>query len=457
MLQPLVQVRGGSRLERLFPVAISFLGGAKVICPSRTYVLRISEGLDVSGGERSTIDRKNVPSINSIGLASSRMRYGNGKDDGTGTPALSHTSHGDAKTREGRTREYTGAMGEALERDKVKLYRMVFQSPRTRSLQAIRERMERMEKAYPPSMHLFNILLKSMIWLNDREGIRAILEKIRQAGLAFNLITFNLMIGYYRDQECAREAERLLWVMYKAGIKPSVYTFTTLISAFSRSDLRKCQEYWEQARTLGPDIYAYNAIIGAYAQHGDLSMADRLVEELQAVGLIANFVTYKILLEGLTKAMRLEDAMRLYERLLSDCNELRMGDYSEVARCFWRAGGRSEALRIYKDMERIFGHMDYHGIINSLNVALLQRDEGEAEKIFDRYIPSHAKKYEYALKRLIHMVEEDGTGERPALVQRMREVLDRIEPDKGNGEDGHGHGEGEGEGKDEFKIDAAAK
>lgn len=432
----------------------------KLIRPSRTYVMRISDGLDVGGTERNetTGNEETVDSSpKSTGPTPSLMKHGNSKYTSTKTFAFPpHSRPIGVKMREGRSREYTGAMGEALEKDKVKLYRMVFQSARARNPQVIQERMKQMEGAYPPSMHLYNILLKSMIWLNDREGIRTILEKIKQAGLTFNLITFNLMIGYYRDQECAREAERLLWVMCKAGITPSLYTFTTLISAFSRTDLRKCQEYWEQARSLGPDVYAYNAIIGAYVQHSDLSMADQLVEELQAVGLIANFVTYKILLEGLTKARRLDDAMRLYERLLSHCGELRIGDYSELARCFWRARGRSEALRIYQDMERIFGHMDYYGVVNSLSVALLHGgDKEEAKRIFDRYIPSHAKKYEYALKRLIRMMEEEGAGEKPVLLQCMKEILVRIESDKGEGEGGREDGKVEGEG--EAKLDTDTK
>ena len=323
--------------------------------------------------------------------------------------------------------EFTGAMGALLEREKSKLYAMVLRNPKERDIFSINQFLENLQKSFPPSMHLYNIILRAHILLNDKEGIRKVLSTIKDHGFTFNLITYNLMISYYRDRESPSEAEQLLLKMVELGIKPNQFTYTTLISAYAKTSIDKARQYFQMACKDKPDIFSYNAMIRSCIQHERYAEADELIVEMGKAGITPNYVTFKSLTEGLCSAGRIADAVKLYETTLAGKREIRIGDYSEICRWFWMARAKEQAIQVASDMETYIGHMDQYAVTRCLLQALSQDDLTSMNRLLDKYVEPSLEKYSNIIKKLVLLAQDRHNVPEP-VKERLLNLLAYTKP-----------------------------
>ena len=142
---------------------------------------------------------------------------------------------------------------------------------------------------FEPSLHLYNILLKGSIYMNDIDGIKETLSLIAKNKFAFNAVTLNLLLVYYRDLNLMEDAERLFEVIEKghsplincAG--PNLAAITTMMTGWQRKrNFDKVKYYFgkfEQYQ-IRPDEFVYNILLLSALEAKDYAYFDEVVSKL---------------------------------------------------------------------------------------------------------------------------------------------------------------------------------
>lgn len=312
-----------------------------------------------------------------------------------------NTTHAPAlDTARGRGAAAAVAADERIEAEKLVLYGMIREAAAVRSRARVEERIAGMLREIAPCMHLFNVLLRARVMLNDVRGIKETLGLIGAHGLEPNLITYNVLLNYYRNHQLVDEAERLFERMLASGVAPDRYTYTTLLAAFARIDLGRAERYFalmrsSPAKALQPDLFAYNTMIGALAHAGQMERALAACAALRAAGLHPNYVTFKILVGGLVGAGRVEEAWRVYEGSLAASPEMTLRDFAEVFGLFLArpTAHIDKAVAVLGAMRRRFGQPDPRSVVRLVACAARRGEGGFAGELFEEYVARAAREH----------------------------------------------------------------
>lgn len=202
--------------------------------------------------------------------------------------------------------------GAQIEQYKRQLYELIKQR---RDTQEINQLTRFLTNSCEPSLHIFNIILKGQLMMRNVEGIKETLLLIAKNKFAFNAVTLNLLLVYYRDLDMMEEAEKLFIAMENrkkddnplincAG--PNLAAYTTMIAGWARrGEYEKAKGYYEAIEREGliADEHATSALMSSAVASGFLEEAKKLFNSIKAKG-EPNFITMKLWLRA---CFRLED------------------------------------------------------------------------------------------------------------------------------------------------------
>ncbi|KAK3004843.1 hypothetical protein RJ639_018653 [Escallonia herrerae] len=152
---------------------------------------------------------------------------------------------------------------------------------------AVRLYREMMELGCEPNVVTYNIILKFLCESGRVREAYGVLDKMCRSGCAPNVFTYHSFFGCL---EMPMEILMMFDRMSKSGIRPRMDTYVMLMRKFGRwGFLRPVFVIWEKMEEHGvsPDEFAYNALIDALVQKGEVDMARKYDEEMLAKGLSA--------------------------------------------------------------------------------------------------------------------------------------------------------------------------
>lgn len=144
-----------------------------------------------------------------------------------------------------------------------------------------------MFQAMEPSLHLYNVLLKSYIWMNDVEGIKTTLGAIASNNFAFNAVTLNLLLVYYRDLGMMAEAEKLFEAIEQRTSPlincpgPNLAAITTMMTGWKQQgNFAKVRGFYEKLAKyeIKPDEFVVNVLLLSALESKEYAYFDRVIE-----------------------------------------------------------------------------------------------------------------------------------------------------------------------------------
>lgn len=137
----------------------------------------------------------------------------------------------------------------------------------------------------------------------------------------FNTKSFNIILnGWCNVVGSPREANRFWRLMTDQGIKLDVFSYSSIISSYSKSNrLKEVLRLFEKMKEMAidPDRKVYNAVMHALANGGHLMEALNLLKTMEDKGITPNAVTYNSLIKPLCKARKRDGAQKVFDEMLS--------------------------------------------------------------------------------------------------------------------------------------------
>jgi len=190
------------------------------------------------------------------------------------------------------------------------------------------------------------------------EHVMKVLSLMEEHGVPPDVSTFNRVISACAVNKAPPQAFKAFHAMKGRGITPDLVTYSALITCCSSvKDLDGAERVWQWLRedeTLEPDTIAYNAMIAALCNAGELERGLALLEEMNAQGVSSGLLPYDSLVslyqrQGKWEALRA--AVRVNEWMADKAMDPSAVTYGYlISRCE-RDGLWRDAVQLFEDME----------------------------------------------------------------------------------------------------------
>ncbi|PKA49910.1 Pentatricopeptide repeat-containing protein [Apostasia shenzhenica] len=236
---------------------------------------------------------------------------------------------------------------------------------------------------YPPSVVAYNVVLRNAARAGDFPLAAGLLHEMRSPSRSISPdhFTYSTLLSALSRSKLLDAALSLLPLMEEDSICPDLVLFSTLISlALKLGDHSKALALFSRLRAAGiaPDLVAYNSLLAALARAGLLRDARRLLADMDSAGIPPDTVSYSTLLAALVARRRFLEALTLFNEMRSPirrlpldlpiCNIMidaygQMDMAREADRLFWsmRQLGVSPCIVTYNTMIRVYGDAELFG------------------------------------------------------------------------------------------------
>ncbi|KAK4762293.1 hypothetical protein SAY87_030177 [Trapa incisa] len=223
-----------------------------------------------------------------------------------------------------------------------------------------------------PTIFTANAVLQALIRQSKYSDFLSLHRFITQAGLAPNVITYNLLFQTYLD--CRRPdtaMEHYKQFINDAPINPSLTTYRILIKGLvDNNRVERALELAEEmcAKGFSPDPLIYHYLMVGCAKNSDADGIFKLYEDLKEKlgGVVEDGIVYGGLMKGyFIRGMELE-AMDLYQEAVGPDSKLKMSAiaYNSILDALSKNGKFEEAISLF---DRILSE---HGPPRRLSVNL---------------------------------------------------------------------------------------
>ncbi|CAE7536298.1 unnamed protein product, partial [Symbiodinium necroappetens] len=163
---------------------------------------------------------------------------------------------------------------------------------------------------------------------------------------------YNTLLAAYRRMGRLRDGFAVLGVMQQHGIQPTVVSFGILQQACwghpdAAIEIRQLLRLME-VMEVTPDTINYNALIKAYSDTGQLTMALQVANRMREAGIIWDRFTYQYLLGAMVGSEQAELAVRLLTGMRSDGVRPRAKHYIAVFVGLAQAGFYEDSVRVFQ-------------------------------------------------------------------------------------------------------------
>jgi pentatricopeptide repeat protein len=220
-------------------------------------------------------------------------------------------------------------------------------------------RADRMQTAgIAPDVQTYNAVLSAHGAAGEVKEAEALLQGMAEAGIPADLMTYNnIMHAYAQAVDCDDvEVMEGIWGVFQrireARLSPNNVTFNIALKGAGRT-----KKSWSASRALlqemkkldlTPDLFTYSSAIANAASTGEWKQALSLLRVAESRGL-QDAAVYTGCIRSLSTAGMYEEALTLFERMSIDCKP-DVHAYTAIISACARAGEIEHALGLWEKM-----------------------------------------------------------------------------------------------------------
>ena len=202
-------------------------------------------------------------------------------------------------------------------------------------------------------------------------------------GRRMSVKEYNIVIKALGDRGYLNSCDDILTIMLESNIKPSVVTYSTLISrAASWQKIQKAETYFKKMESDGiiADVQAYNSLLNAYAKSGDTNRALDVVKCMDKSNVAPNVVTFNTLIDSCARSRNIAKAQEVFLMMKTRGIEPNERSYISLVHALCEAGSVDAAIKLVEKMDR--ESKLYSGVIYSILLHFLGK-EGDIQRAFE--------------------------------------------------------------------------
>ncbi|CAA6657314.1 unnamed protein product [Spirodela intermedia] len=186
---------------------------------------------------------------------------------------------------------------------------------------------------------LYNVTLKVMRKCRSWDGAESLLKEMLEKGVEPDNVTFSTIISSARVCNLPEKAVQWFERMGEFDCRPDDVTYSAMIDAMAR----------EEKRRLDP--VTFSTVIKVYSTSNNFDGALNVYEEMKALGVKPNLITYNTLLDAMGRAGRPWQVKTIYREMESNGFSPNRATYAALVRAYSRARYPEDALRVYREMK----------------------------------------------------------------------------------------------------------
>lgn len=199
----------------------------------------------------------------------------------------------------------------------------------------------------------FNAALKVLTQTRDLTAVESFLMEVPwKYGIQIDILSVNIVIKAFCEMGILEKAYLVMVEMEKIGIRPDVYTYTTLLSAFYKNNQPEVGNgLWNLMLLKGclPNLATFNVRIQFLVNKGRAWDANSLMGVMWHIRIPPDLVTYNLVIKGFCRAGYMDMAKRVYSALLNNGHKPNLKIYQTMIHYLCERGDFDLAYTMCKD------------------------------------------------------------------------------------------------------------
>ncbi|KAF5177863.1 Pentatricopeptide repeat-containing protein [Thalictrum thalictroides] len=176
-----------------------------------------------------------------------------------------------------------------------------------------------------PDVVTYNIVIQALCEMGSFDSAESMLSEMESNGVKPNVFTFNTIMHKFYDNGQFCVGERIWDMMEKSGIAPNIVTYNSKMQGLlSAGKLAEVFELVEELHTrkLKPSLNTYNILIRAYCSNGNLDEAKKMYDCLLKDGFLLSRSPFRMLIRCCCENGDLDLALKLCEENMSVISDI---------------------------------------------------------------------------------------------------------------------------------------
>ncbi|MED6213887.1 Pentatricopeptide repeat-containing protein, chloroplastic [Stylosanthes scabra] len=233
--------------------------------------------------------------------------------------------------------------------------------------------LEYFQQKINPKNHvvLYNVTLKLFREVKDFKGAEKLFDEMIQRGVKPSIVTFSTMISCAATCSMPYKAVEWFESMPSFECEPDDNIYSTIIYAYARvGNADKAISLYDRAKTekWHVDKVAFSALIKMHGMAGNYDGCLNVYNDMKFFGAKPNLVTYNSVLYAMGRARRAYQAKVIYEEMVNDGVLPNWPTYAALLQAYCRGRFKEDALSVYKEMKE--KGMDMNVVLYNMLLAM---------------------------------------------------------------------------------------
>ncbi|KAF3446328.1 hypothetical protein FNV43_RR11507 [Rhamnella rubrinervis] len=176
------------------------------------------------------------------------------------------------------------------------------------------------ERSFQTNISDYTNLIEAHAKLNHLEDAERILKKMNENGFLPDILTSTVLVHMYSKVGNLDRAKEAFERLKSLGFQPDLKAYTSMIMAYVNAGEPKLGESlvreMESRYRIKPSKEIYMALLRSFSQHGDVSGAGRIANDMRFAGLQANLESCTLLIKAYGQAGDPDEARKIFDDMI---------------------------------------------------------------------------------------------------------------------------------------------